>query len=105
MVLNKHKNVISGINLNIPAFEEGLWQERSGIKRYSFDDLYHSILNTMEAFPEFVENGSFSIGVNCPNSLSEYKNGGWMELLENSPKIDLDVAGGESGKQVALGKK
>lgn len=104
-LLKKHKSVISGINLNIPAFEEGLWQERSGIKRYSFDDLRQAVLRLMKAFPDYVENGNFSIGVNCPNSYSQYENGGWVELMENAPSINLDPENGESAKQVRLGKE
>jgi len=104
-LLKKHKDVISGINLNIPAFEDGLWQERSGIKRYLIEDLHSAVRRTMEAFPEYTANGAFSIGVNCPNFLSQHDKGGWMELLENAPDIDLDPHTGELAKQVELGRK
>jgi hypothetical protein len=103
-ILQRHKDVISGINLNIPAFEDGLWQERSGVTRYSFDHVRQNVLRTMEAFPEYTANGAFSIGVNIPTAPHMEENGGWMEMLENAPDIDLDPLTGESPKQVALAK-
>ena len=103
-ILQRHKDVISGINLNIPAFEDGLWQERSGVTRYSFDHVKQNVLRTMEVFPEYAQNGAFSIGVNIPTAPSLEENGGWMQLMENAPKIDLDPKTGESAQQVALGK-
>jgi len=104
-ILKKHKDVISGINLNIPAFEDGLWQERSGVVKYSFDHIKQNVLRTMKAFPEYTKNGAFSIGVNIPTASYQQENGGWMELLENAPQIDLDPLTGESPKQIALGKE
>ena len=103
-ILQRHKDVISGINLNIPAFEDGLWQERSGVTRYDFDHVRQNVLRTMEAFPEKTANGTFSIGVNIPTAPYMEENGGWIEMLENAPRIDLDPLTGESPTQVALGK-
>lgn len=104
-ILKKYKDVISGINLNIPAFEDGLWQERSGITRYSFDYLKSNIKRTMDAFPEYVKNKTFSIGVNIPTSRNLYENGGWIEMMENAPKIDLNPVNGESYQQISIAKK
>ncbi len=103
-ILKRNKDVISGINLNIPAFEDGLWQERSGITRYGFDHIKENVLRTMKAFPEYTENGAFSIGVNIPTAPHMEENGGWMEMMENAPKISLDTENGESKKQVELAK-
>jgi MoaA/NifB/PqqE/SkfB family radical SAM enzyme len=103
-ILKRHEGVISGINLNIPAFEDGLWQERSGVTRYDFDHVRQNVLRTMKAFPEYTSNGAFSIGVNIPTAPHMDENGGWMEMLDNAPKINLDPVNGESAKQVALGK-
>lgn len=102
-ILKKYKRVISGINLNIPAFEEGLWQERSGVTRYDFEHVKQNVLRTMKAFPEYTENGAFSIGVNIPTAPQLEKNGGWMELLENAPKIDL-TEDGESKTQINIAR-
>jgi len=103
-ILKRNKHVISGINLNIPAFEDGLWQERSGITRYSFDHIKENVLRTMKAFPEYTQNGAFSIGVNIPTLPHMEENGGWMEMMENAPRIDLDPNNGESKKQVEIAK-
>lgn len=73
------------------------------MKNNSFADLKLNIERTMEAFPAHTENGAFSIGVNIPTELVLFKNGGWMELLEDAPNIDLSPTG-ESFQQVALGR-
>ena len=102
-ILARYKDVLSGINLNIPAFEEGLWQDRSGVKHKSFSELKRNIEQTMKAFPEFTSNGAFSIGVNIPTQSSMEESGGWMQLGENAPKIDLGP-NGESKQQVELAR-
>jgi len=102
-ILTRNREVISGINLNIPAFEEGLWQDRSGVTNRSFGDIVENVNRTMKAFPEYTKNGAFSIGVNIPTAPALEQNGGWMEMMENAPKIDMSE-NGESSQQVAIGK-
>jgi hypothetical protein len=103
-ILQNYKDVITGINLNIPAFEDGLWQERSGVVGHSFSYLIDNVLRTMKSFPELTSTGNFSIGVNIPTSIHQEENGGWMEMMENAPNIDLDPHTGESQQQVKLAK-
>lgn len=102
-ILSRYKDVISGINLNIPAFEESLWRDRSGVTAIPFDDVVSGVKRTMKAFPEYVANGGFSIGVNVPTRGSMVEVGGWMKLGPNAPDIDLS-ADGEQAQQVTLGK-
>ena len=103
-VLARHKNALSGINLNIPAFEPDLWRERSGITHRPFDVLVRSVRKTMETFPEMVANKTFSIGVNVPSRASMVEHGGWMDLGPNAPSIDLGPDG-ELERQVKLGRE
>jgi len=102
-ILAQHKNAISGINLNIPAFEESLWRERSGITHQPFDVLVRNVRKAMIAFPEMVENKTFSIGVNVPTRASMIEHGGWMDLGPSAPKIDLGP-NGELQQQIELGR-
>lgn len=102
--LKKYEHVLSGINLNIPAFEEELWRERVNVKHKSFDFVKQNVERTMHAFPKFVQNGAMSIGVNIPTDRVLSKNDGIVELLENAPSIEFGREG-ESVKQVALAKK
>lgn len=102
--LKKYEHVLSGINLNIPAFEEELWRERVNVKHKSFDFVKQNVERTMHAFPKFVQNGAMSIGVNIPTDRVLSKNGGIVELLENAPNIEFGNEG-ESVKQIALAKK
>lgn len=102
--LKKYKHVLSGINLNIPAFEDELWAERVNVKHKSFEFVRRNVERTMLAFPEFVENGAMSIGVNIPTDRVLSRNGGIVELLENAPNIEFGE-NGESAKQVALARQ
>lgn len=102
-ILARFKDVISGINLNIPAFEEELWRDRSGVVSVDFSDVVAGVKRTMKAFPEAVANGSFSIGVNIPTEHSLFESGGWMKLGPNAPKIDLSIEG-EQFQQIKLAK-
>jgi MoaA/NifB/PqqE/SkfB family radical SAM enzyme len=102
-ILSQFKDVISGINLNIPAFEEKLWMDRSGVVSTAFDELVNGIRLTMNKFPEFVSSGAFSIGVNIPTQDSLYEAGGWMKLGENAPQIDLSPTG-EQFQQVQIAR-
>lgn len=102
-ILSGYKDVISGINLNIPAFEEELWRDRSGVTAIPFDDVVSGVRRTMKAFPEYVANGGFSIGVNVPTSGSLIESGGWMKLGPNAPDIDLSPDG-EQKQQIELAR-
>lgn len=102
-ILSRFKDVISGINLNIPAFEESLWRDRSGVIAVAFSDVVAGVKRTMKAFPEYVANGAFSIGVNVPTAQSLFDLGGWMKLGPNAPKIDLSE-NGEQFQQVELAR-
>ena len=74
------------------------------LRALTFDHIKENVLRTMKAFPEYTQNGAFSIGVNIPTSPHMEENGGWMEMMENAPKINLDPNNGESKKQVELAK-
>lgn len=86
-VLSKRREAIASINLNIPAFEEELWKERSGITRHGFDVIEKNVKNTMKMFPDMVENGSLSIGINIPaESITKQQNPD-VVLMERAPKL------------------
>lgn len=99
-ILKKYKNTIAGVYLNIPAFEEDLWKERSGIKNKSFEDLRKNVLNLMKAFPEMVKEKKICVGVNIPNQESVES----LTLGTNAPIIDTSRYG-ESFKQIEIAEK
>lgn len=86
-VLSKRREAIASIYLNIPAFEEGLWKERSGITRHGFDVIEQNIRNTMKMFPEMVENGSLSIGINIPAEKITKQQKADVVLMERAPQL------------------
>jgi hypothetical protein len=99
-ILKKYENTIAGIYLNIPAFEESLWKERSGIKNKSFEDLRKNIINLMKVFPEMVKEKKICVGVNIPNEQSVDS----LSLGKNAPSIDISQYG-ESFNQIKMAKK
>ena len=103
-IIKKHINAISGINLNIPAFEEDLWRDRSGIKIGSFEKLINNIKYAEKNLQSLVSSGAFSIGLNIPTKYAQYDNSGWIDFLEDAPKIDLSEKG-EGFQQVKKAKE
>lgn len=103
-ILKRYESVVSAINLNIPAFEQDLWAQRSGVTHHDFEHVRANVLATMKAFPNMVANSAISIAVNAPTQRSTDRVVGTVRLGPNAPDIDL-YEGGESDRQVRLGRE
>jgi hypothetical protein len=94
-LIKNYPDVLSGICLNIPAFEAEVWSKRSGFSEKQFETLVSNIRYVVEKLPNMVANKAFSIQINCVHKLSLIENGGWLEKGEEFPDIDLDIEKGE----------
>jgi MoaA/NifB/PqqE/SkfB family radical SAM enzyme len=103
-IINKYKDSISGIYLNIPAFERSLWSERTGMNEFLFDSLISNLKYAEANLVYFTQKNSFSIGVNCPTYDSLSENGGIISSLSNFPNIDLRTTDGELDVQIKQAK-
>ena len=98
-ILIKHRDSIDGILLNIPSSEADTWSKYVGMNI----KLFPKVINNVKYFIE--ENNKLDkpifihLMINGINDLSLTKNGGWLDLLENAPKLDLDVQTGDLKKE------
>ncbi len=105
-LLQEYEDVLSGICLNIPAFDAETWSKRSGINIKQFDKLISNIQYAINKLPNMVNNKAFSIQINGVNNLSFTENGGALEMGNNFPNdINLNTQDGELAKQEQLAKK
>jgi hypothetical protein len=104
-LLNKYKNVVNGICLNIPAFDAMTWSKRSGFNINLFDRLIGNINYAMQNLPDMVNNKSFSIQINGANDNSFSDRGGWLDKGPDFPvDMNLDPFTGELVLQENLAK-
>lgn len=103
-IINKYSSSVSGIHLNIPAFERELWAERTGMRPSGFDSLIDNIKYAETNLQYFVHINAFTIGVNCPTAYSMDTHGGAMTKMQNFPSIDLDPACGELQTQISIAR-
>jgi len=99
-IIKKHQRIISGICLNIPAFEAELWEKRSGIKKEKFGQLISNINYARMTLRDMVLNKAFSIQINGIDETSKYQNNGWLELGFEAP----DFSPNENERQLQLAK-
>lgn len=100
-LIAKYNTSISGICLNIPAFEKDIWSKRSGINAKLFDKLISNIKYATKIFPNRI-----SIQVNGANHNSFSDLGGWLDKGPEFPKdMDLNVETGELATQLEIAKK
>lgn len=102
----KYKEVVSGICLNIPAFDAETWSKRSGINIKQFDKLISNINYAIEQLPSKVRNSSFSIIMNGVNQNSLVERGGDITMGSDFPTdMDLDPIHGEMAVQTSIARK
>ena len=88
-MLSNYQDVLSGICLNTPAFEEETWAKRAGRNKSKFKNIIRNIDYAYEKLPNMIAGNSFSIQINGVHDKSFTENGGWMEKGPNFP-ADLD---------------
>ena len=99
-IIKKHERIISGICLNIPAFEPELWEKRSGINQSRFPQLIENINYARTHLSGMVARKAFSIQVNGIDETSKYQNNGWLEIGFGAP----DFRPNENEQQLQLAK-
>jgi MoaA/NifB/PqqE/SkfB family radical SAM enzyme len=94
-VIKKYSDVVRGICLNIPASEPELWSRLTGFPEATFPRMIENIKYARQELSTYVQNKSFSIQMNGMNTRSLSQNGGWLDILDNAPIIDLDPETGD----------
>lgn len=105
-LIKEYKDVINGVNLNIPVLSDAeLWAKRAGTKPSMYDNMIRNIKYFVKEMPYMVQYKTFSIGMNGIHRNSLHQNGGWIETGKNFPTdIDMDPETGENAREVSLAK-
>ena len=97
----KYPDVIQGILLNIPASDPDTWSEYVKKDKKLFNTVVKNVQYAQKKLNHLTEKEwGFVLMVNGIDNRSLTKNGGWIDLLENIPKLDLDENSGTLKKQV-----
>lgn len=97
-VIEKYQDVVYGICLNIPSSEESSWSQYVGMNPKIFEKVLGNISYAIEKLPNMYRQKQISVQINGVNKSSLFKNGGMIDLLENSPEYNLEETGGDLAK-------
>jgi MoaA/NifB/PqqE/SkfB family radical SAM enzyme len=98
-LLIKHRNSIQGILLNVPSSDPETWSKYVGMNIKLFPKVIDNIKHFIEENNK-LENPIFiHLMINGINEMSLTENGGWLDLLENAPKMDLSLESGDLKKE------
>jgi MoaA/NifB/PqqE/SkfB family radical SAM enzyme len=98
-LLLKHKDSIQGILLNIPSSDPETWSKYVNMNVKLFNKVIENVKYFIEENDKLDKPIFIHLMINGINDLSLTENGGWLDLLENAPKIDLDVQSGDLAKE------
>lgn len=98
-LLLKHKDSIQGILLNIPSSDPETWSKYVNMNVKLFNKVIENVKYFIEENDKLDKPIFIHLMINGINNLSLTENGGWLDLLENAPKIDLDVQSGDLAKE------
>lgn len=86
----KNKDTIAGILLNIPSGDKETWSRYVKMNPKLFDKVVSNVSYATKELKDFVDSERMLLMINGVNNSSLTKNGGWLDLLENAPDIDMD---------------
>lgn len=89
-IISRYLDVVTGICFNIPSSEAEEWGRLVKKNPKIFNSVMSNVQNAIESFPNMVKNKTLSIQINGVNDSATFNRGGWIDLLENSPKFNLD---------------
>jgi len=98
-LLLKHKDSIQGILLNIPSSDPETWSKYVNMNVKLFNKVIENVKYFIEENDKLDKPIFIHLMINGINNLSLTENGGWLDLLENAPRIDLDVQSGDLAKE------
>ena len=98
-LLLKHKDSIQGILLNIPSSDPETWSKYVNMNVKLFNKVIDNVKYFIEENDKLDKPIFIHLMINGINDLSLTENGGWLNLLENAPKMDLNVQSGDLAKE------
>ena len=90
-IILKYPDVIQGILLNIPSPDPEIWSKYVKMNKNLFSNIVTNVNYATQTLKELnAKEWGIVLMVNGIDNRSLTKNGGWVDLLENAPNIDLD---------------
>lgn len=99
-IIKQYKDVVYGICFNIPESDPALWSKAVNMPESMFPRLVNNVKYAIEQLPEMFAEKRMSIQVNGMNQMSLSQYGGWLDVLPNAPKINLDPQTGSLAEAV-----
>ena len=90
----EYRDVVDSVVLNVPALNPEQWSKFTGFNIKMFPKLLENLKYAEEKFYEVYSSEDFYIMANGVNENSLFKNDGWIDILENAPKYDMDIETG-----------
>lgn len=93
-LIKEYQDVVKSILLNVPSAFPEEWSEQTGFNVKLFDRVLHNIRYAVDNLNKLIEDEKIKFIFNHfdENSVSDKE--GWAKMMENSPKIDLDLVDG-----------
>ena len=88
-LIEKNIDIVSEVLLNIPSGNAETWASYVNMNKGLFKVVISNALYAKEKFGHKLE-----VTVNGLNEKSVLENGGWVEILDNAPSIDLSLENG-----------
>jgi radical SAM protein with 4Fe4S-binding SPASM domain len=89
-IIKKYPDVVMQVLLNIPSIEANQWSNFTGFNIKLFDKLLDNIKYVEKQLAPYYDQGNLYIMVNGVSEKSLSENGGWLNVLSNAPKYDMD---------------
>ena len=99
-LIKEYRDVVKNVCLNIPSLNAEQWSSFTGFNVKIFNKLLNNLKYAEQILSPIYDSRDFFIMVNGINEKSLFKNGGWIDVLDNAPKYDLDNNSGTLAKIV-----
>ena len=90
----KYRDIVLKVLLNVPSLNPEQWSKFSGFNVKIFPKLLENLKYAEEKLVDLFSKDNFCIMANGINERSLFKNGGWMDVMDNTPHYDLDMDSG-----------
>lgn len=97
----KYNDVVDGILLNIPSPDPDIWTKYVKMNKNLFYDVVDNVNYALKTLTKLNSKPwGIVLMVNGVDNRSLTKNGGWLDLLENAPELNLDQNNGTLKKNI-----
>jgi radical SAM protein with 4Fe4S-binding SPASM domain len=90
----EYRDVVDLIALNVPSLNAEQWSKFTGFNIKIFPKLIENLKYAEEKLSTVYSPEDFYIMANGVDEKSLFKNGGWIEMLEDAPNYNLDLNNG-----------